>query len=164
MLDDGRPGLLPWALLMNLGREEARRLGAIVSRTDNEQWIWRFLTLGSLRYDKNELQQMLGGRRMGFVEALLEGSSLVQERVQEAKGEGLAQGLVKGQTEGELNESRRVLRLALARKHPGLEAMPEVDQITATPQLEALLLDLVFGGADRQTVDQAIRIAALNSK
>ncbi len=105
---------------------------------------------------------------MGFVEALMEGSSLVQEAKEKAAAEGLAAGhaaghaagLAKGETEGELKESRRILRLALSRKHPGLESMPEIDRIAATHQLEALLLDQVLSGAGRETLEKAILAAA----
>ena len=65
VLADGDPGLLPWALLMRLGREEAHRLGARIAKTREERCIARFLTLGALRYDRAELEQMLGGYPYG---------------------------------------------------------------------------------------------------
>jgi hypothetical protein len=145
LLESGNPGLLPWALLTTLSKEEAFRMGAIVAQTRNEEWVSRFLWLGSLRYPREELQQMLGGPRMGFVEALLEGSSLVQE----------ARDL--GEAKGQAAEARRLLRLALSRKFPGLESLPEIDLISDVRRLEALLLDHVMFGVDAEAARQAIR-------
>lgn len=82
---------------------------------------------------------------MGFVEALLEGSSLVQE----------AKDL--GEAKGQAAEARRLLRLALSRKFPGLESLPEIDLISDIRLLEALLLDHVMFGVDAEAARQAIR-------
>ena len=156
LLSAGDPGLLPWALLMRMGREEAERLGAEVGRTGNEQWIARFLTLGSLRYHKDELQQMLGGPRMGFVELIIQGSSLVQYEREQAEAIGLA----KGEANGKAEEARRLLRLALADRFPGLETMPELDRIVDLADLESLLLRHATRALDGTSVKAAIQAAA----
>ena len=39
------PGILPWAMLMQLSRAQAEKLGAEAGRTGNEEWIGRFLVL-----------------------------------------------------------------------------------------------------------------------
>ena len=171
LLEEGNPGLLPWALLMKLSHDEAFRLGAIVSKSGNEQWISRFLTLGSLRYHREELQRMLGGPRMGLVEAIMEGSSLVQEAKEQAASEGHAQGHAQGHEEGhasgqalgEAKEARRILRLALFKSFPGLETMPELDRISDVGDLEALLIEQVMVTGDRSIVEQAIRATAAQS-
>ena len=180
VLGCGDPGLLPWALLLRLGKEEAQRLGEQIGSTGNEQWIARFLTLGSLRYDREELNQMLGGPRMGLVEAIMEGSSLVrhEREVAEAKGlekgiekgieKGLAKGIERGRAEGEAHgmmkgqseEARRLLRMALAERFPGLDTMPELDRIHDLSALESLLLKHAMRGTDLSSVRQAI-IAAV---
>ncbi len=154
VLDSGDPGLLPWALLMKLGREEAARLGAEVGASGNEQWIARFLTLGSLRYHREELQEMLagGGFRMGLVEAIVEGSSLVAEVRDQAEA--------RGEAKGQVAEARRLLRLALTRNFPGLESMAEIDAISNVADLEDLLLQHACRSQDRDAVSRAIVAAA----
>ena len=69
---------------------------------------------------------------MGLVEAIMEGSSLVQEVRERAEAKG------------EAKEARRLLRLALADRFPGLEAMPELDRIANVADLESLLLRHAF--------------------
>lgn len=172
VLAAGDPGLLPWAVLMRLGRNEAARLGEQIARTGNERWVARFLTLGSLRYHRSELEQMLGGPRMGLVEVIMEGSSLVREFSERAAGaalaegtakglaEGKAKGLAEGRTEGQVSEARRLVRLALAESFPGLEQMPELDSIHDVAALESLLLRHALRGTDRAVVERAIRAAA----
>ena len=169
VLSSGDPGLLPWALLMKLGRDEAVRLGAEVGGSGNEQWIARFLTLGSLRYHRHELEQMLGGGgpQMGLVEAIMQGSSLVREAVQEEREqgrvEGEAQGLARGEAKGQAEEARRLLRMALADRFPGLETMPEIDRIANIPDLESLLIQHAIRSLDRDSVAQAILSAVPDS-
>ena len=156
VLSAGDPGLLPWALLMRLGREEAQRLGAEVGKSGNVQWMARFLTLGSLRYDREELKQMLGGPRMGLVEAIVEGSSLFQYE----RERGEAAGLAKGEAAGLAKEARRLLRLILADRFPGLENLPELDRIVDLADLENLLLQHATRAGDSHSVKQAILEAA----
>ena len=156
--------MLPWALLMRLGSGEAERLGVEVGRTGNEQWIARFLILGSLRYHKDELKRMLGGVRMGLVEAIVKGSSLFQDEREQAEAIGLAKGKAegeaKGKAEGKAEEARRLLRLALADRFPGLETMPELDRIADLAELEFLLLRHAMLAVERSSVERAIRAVA----
>ena len=152
LLSSGDPGLWPWALVMRLGREKAELLGAAVGKTGNEQWIARFLILGSMRYDRDELNQMLGGSRMGFVEAIIQGSSLFQYEREQAEAKGKAEG----KAEGEAKEARRLLRLALADRFPGLDTMPELDRIVDLADLESLLLRHAMRALDRGSVEHAI--------
>ena len=163
VLSAGKPGLLPWALLMRLGREEAYRLGAKVAETRNEQSIANFLTLGAVRYHRSELEQMLGGKKMGLVECIMEGSSIVKEYTDRATEQGLAEGLAKGTDKGKVEEARRLLTLALARRFPGLEASPEIDRIASLSDLESLLLDHAIRTDDREAMALAIRDAASKS-
>jgi hypothetical protein len=186
------PRLFPWAVLMKSTDEQVRTLVAAIVQYGNEETLGRFLTLGSIRYDRNRLEEMLGGHTMGLVEAILEGSSLVREAKEkaalEARAEGRAVGRVegwecgraegwesgrvegwesgraegweKGREEGQVGEARRLLRSALQRKFPGLEAMPEIDAITPVETLEWLLISEVLSSNERTRVEQAIRAAA----
>ena len=170
VLSSGDPGLLPWALLMKLGQEGAGCVGAEIGKTGNEQWMARFLTLGSLRYPREELQRMMGGPKMGLVEAIMEGSSLVQYVREKASAEGMAQGKAEGKAEGvaegaargQAAEARRLLCLTLAERFPGLETMPELNRIENLADLEALLIQHAIRSQDRDAMAHAILAAAAN--
>jgi len=157
VLSEGGPGLLPWALLTRLGREDAWRVGAQVAATGEERLIARFLMLGSLRYDRSELEQMLGGIRVGLGEAILEGYSL---RAREAAERDEARAEARGKAEGKAEEARSILRRALARFFPGLELSREIDEIRDPDVLESLLLDHAIRATDRDAVMRAITLAA----
>lgn len=171
---------LPWSVMMKSSDEEVRRVAGILAREGDEESIGRFLTLGSIRYDRGQLEEMLGALRMGLVEAILEGSSLVREVVDKAskkataegtakglaegtaKGlaEGTAKGLAEGLAEGRTTEARRLLRIALKAKFPGLETAPEIDSIVSTEGLE-LLLETAITSTDRSQIEQALAAAVL---
>ena len=52
--------LLPWAVLMKSTDEEVRRIGAVLGQSGDEEAISRFLTLGSIRYDRTNLLNKSG--------------------------------------------------------------------------------------------------------
>ena len=85
---------------------------------------------------------------MGFVEAIMQGSSLVQYEREQAEAKG------------EAKEARRLLRLALADNFPGLQTMPELDRIADLADLESLLLRYATRAVDRAAVEHAILVAA----
>ncbi len=168
MLETADPSLLPWALLMRFGREEAERLGAEIGRSGNERGITSFLTLGSLRYPRKELERMIGGPTMSLEEAIIEGSWIFQEARERAAADGLQKGIQKGLDEGlqqglqrgQAQEARRLLTLYLADRFPGLETMPELDRIAAPAVFETLLIHHVTRSDDRTSVEAAIKQAA----
>src|ERR1017187_780632 len=77
VLETENPRLLPWALLMKSTDEQVREIASIIARQDDDEAVGRFLVLGSVRYDRYALEEMLGGRTMGLARAILDGSSLV---------------------------------------------------------------------------------------
>lgn len=152
ILRSGNVRLFPWALIMDLAESEAWRIGAEVGRHGDEETIARFLTLGSLRYDRNRLVEMLEGRNMNLVEAILKGSSLVREEVEQ----GRAEGRVKGEAEG----VRSALRIILQQRFPGMQLTPEIETTLSKPVLESLLT-MALTSNDRSAMEAAIR-SALN--
>ena len=104
---------------------------------------------------------------MGFVELIIQGSSLVQYEREQAEAIGLAKGEAKGKAEGKAEgeskgkaeEARRLLRLTLADRFPGLETMPELDRIADLADLESLLLRHAIRSLDRGSVERAILAA-----
>ena len=159
-VDDWR--LLPWSVLMKSSDEDVRRVAAILAREGDEESIGRFLTLGSIRYNRDQLEEMLGASKMGLVEAILEGSSLVREVVEKAArkatAEGQAKGLAEGQAEGRTAEARRTLCIAIKAKFPGLETAPEIERITRTETLESLL-ETAITSTDRSIFERALAAA-----
>ena len=65
ILKSGDLRFLPWAVLMNTTEEEVRWIASKIARSGDEDLIGRFLTIGSIRYDRSVLEEMLGGPRMG---------------------------------------------------------------------------------------------------
>jgi hypothetical protein len=165
VIESENPRMFPWAVLMKCDDEQVRALATAVARYGDEETFGRFLTLGSIRYDRNRLEEMLGGQKMGLVEAILEGSSLVREAKEKAESEGraaglaagLAEGRAEGREQGQVEEARRLLRSALQRKFPGLEVMPELDAIMSPETLESILVGEVLSSSDRARVEHAIR-------
>jgi hypothetical protein len=151
VLETKDPRLLPWALLMKSTDEQVRKIAAVVARQGDEEAIGRFFLMGSLRYDRSSLAAMLGGREMGLIKAILDGSSIVQEIRQEGREEGLETG--------RLNEARRFLRLLLRKNFPDLESLNEIDQISSVEVLESLG-ETIMGARDAGLVRDAIVSAA----
>ena len=122
ILKTNNPKLLPWALLMKSTDEQIRSIATIV-----------------------------GGGRMGLIEAIVEGSWIFQEA--RAKGEE------KGRAVGRADEARKFLRLLLRKKFPGLESMVEIDQIFDVATLESLF-DQTFDASDVGLIRASILAAA----
>jgi hypothetical protein len=171
VLESNNPRLFPWAVVMKSSEVEVREIGAAVESLKDEVTLARFLTLGSIRYDRNRLEDFVGGLRMGFVEAIMEASSLVREAREKAAEEGRKEGREEGRKEGReegmargldvgrVEEARRLLRSALQVKYPRLEAMPEIDAITSVGAVESILIDELLSGGDRNRVERAILAA-----
>ena len=70
VLETNNPKLLPWALLMKSTDEQVRRIGSILSGQEDDEALGRFLTLGTIRYDRDALNEMLGGGKMGLRQAI----------------------------------------------------------------------------------------------
>lgn len=138
--------LLPWSVLMKSSDEEVRRIAEILARDGDEESVGRFLTLGSIRYDRSHLEEMLGASKMGLVEAILEGSSLVKEVADKAAEKAA------------MAEGRRLLRMILNAKFPGLDS-PDIDTIAATETLESLITT-ASTSTDRPSMEQALTAAA----
>ncbi len=137
------PRLFPWAVLMKCDDQAVREIGRVLAESGDEESVARFLTLGSLRYDRRELERWLGGSRMRFEEAIIEGSWIFQDRL---KQHGI---------ESRVDEAKRMLRRFLAAKFAGLETLPEIDSISDLDALESIL-DRVFASSDRASVEKVI--------
>src|ERR1019366_6704565 len=147
--------LLPWALLLKSTESQVRKIASMVAGQEDDEAVGRFLTLGSLRYDRDSLNEMLGGGKMGLVRAILDGSSIVQEERDQAAAEGEA----KGEAKGRAAEARRVLRLLLKKHFPELESLAEIDGISNVDALESII-ESIFDASGADPVRAAILTAA----
>ena len=143
MLETNDPKLLPWALLMKSTDEQVRRIASMVARQEDDEAMGRFLTLRGVHYDRDSLNEMLGGRKMGLVRAILDGSKLVQEERDQAAAA----------------EARKCLRVLLRKRFPELESLPEIDTISNVHALESIF-ESVFDASGADPVRAAILTAA----
>jgi hypothetical protein len=143
VLETGNPKLLSWALLMKSSDRQVREIASVLARERDEEALGRFLTVGVIRYDRSTLMNLFGGRHSSLIEAMLDGSPLVQEKCETARAE----------------EGRSFLRRLLKRSHPELETVPEIDRISDRQALESLG-DMVLDGADQDAIRAAIVAAA----
>lgn len=150
---------ISWAVLMNSTEEQVGQIAARVRSCGDEEIVARFLILGSLRYHRSDLEQMLGGAHMGLMEAIMEGSSLVKDVVERSERRAHDRGLEEGRHEGLQAGRREILRAALAERFPGLEADPAVDGISGTDAVSKILT-AAYSGSTRAELERLIREAS----
>ena len=110
---------------------------------------------------------------MGLAEALYQGSSFFEEDRKQARKElrqaraevaevkqASNQASKQAKAEGKAEEARRLLRLTLADRFPGLDAMPEIDQISELADLESLLIRHAMRAKNRAAIERTIVAAA----
>jgi hypothetical protein len=134
--------------------EQVRRIASMVAGHGDDEAVSRILQLGSLRYDRDTLIEMVGGARMGLTKAFIDGSSLIREERAEGREEGFAEGRVEG--------ARKLLRVGLRSKFPKLEFQPEIDRISSIERLEALM-EGIFNTSDVDSMRAALTSSADNS-
>ena len=146
VLETNDPKLLPWALLMKSTDEQVRKIASILGRQENDEAVGRFLTLGYIRYDRDALNEMLGGGKMGLLRAILDGKGMEVDRARAA-----AQGEARGRAE----EARKFLRLLLRKHFPELESLAQIDAISNADVLESIIesvLEATGGDAVRAAI------------
>ena len=163
VLETNDPKLLPWALLMKSTDEQLRKIASIVARQEDDEAAGRFLTLGCVRYDRDALNEMLGGGKMGLLRAILDGKAMDEERAEaEAKGEARRSGARRGgrgEAQGRAAEARKFLRLLLRKHFPELESLAQIDAISNVNALETII-ESVLDGTSADAVRTAILTAA----
>ncbi|MFN7918730.1 MAG: hypothetical protein U0Q16_01455 [Bryobacteraceae bacterium] len=155
--------LLPWIVLLKSSDEQVAKVGELLGRLGDEEAIVRFLTMGSLRYHRSQLEDMLGGQKMGLGEAIIRGSSLVRE-IREQDAEMYRKQVVaareQGEAEGQREHSRRLLRNFLRSRYPGVETLSEIDRIADIDTLDSLIDRVASMAATREGIEAEIRAAA----
>jgi len=159
VLEWQRPSLWPWVSLMRTSPETLERTARQIASLGDRKTAAEFVVLGGLRYDKNDLAEMLGRVSTMLTNEQLEESSYYQMILEKGMEKGIEKGIAKGMQSGRLEEARRVLRRLLALRFPGLETLPELDAITSPERIESLLEAIVTAGgaeAARAAIWQAI--------
>jgi hypothetical protein len=136
VLETNNPKLLPWALLMKSTDEQVLRIASIVAHQEDDEAVGKFLTLGCIRYDRDSLNEMFGGGKMGLMRAILDGKMMEVERAQAA-------------AQGRAAEARKFLRLLLRKHLPELESLAQIDAISDVNALETIIENVLDAtGAD----------------
>lgn len=143
-LKSGRASLLPFAPLMKGGQEElemiARALGQVTDEPLRQRLSLHFVMVGSLRYNRDDLLDLLGRTTMVPLHILKE-TPFYQSIREEGREEGKREKTIE-----------MFLKLATNR-FPGLKVGDELKQIRDLAALEQLCLEL-----DRIPDEAALRI------
>ena len=139
-LDLGDPEVAALALLMRSDMAALEQAGTLVVATGDERLLSEFVTLGSLRYDREWLRNLLG--RCGMhpwwnpkvVSETPIGRAIREEAAAEGKAEGKAEGLLEGKVQA--------MREYLAARFPNLNASREIAAIRTEQQAGTILVRL----------------------
>ena len=142
VLEAHRPSLLPWVTLMRRSPEALEQAARQITARRDLKAAAEFVVLGGLRYDKNDLTEMLGRIGAMLTEEMLEESSYYQMIIET----------------GRLKEARKVLHRLLALRFPALAEHPDLGRITQLDRLEDLL-EAVVTAQDENAAGAAIRQA-----
>jgi len=133
-----RESLLPFVPLRRGGRKELaeciRQLNAIADEQRRRDLSLHFLLLGGLRYNPEELLDLLGRYSMIPLEQLKE-SSFYRWIVQE--------GLKEGREEGEIKGAATALRMLIAKRFPNLQVDEAIDRIRDASLLQQLCVEVI---------------------
>jgi predicted transposase YdaD len=107
----------------------------------NEAIPTSFAIIGSLRYDRAEIDRVLKEAFMRLpIEDIMQESSYVQAWHAQWREEGIEAGRVEGRVEGRAATVYEMVRRAAERHFPALEIGPELERITNLEALEDLCL------------------------
>lgn len=139
MLEIGRRGILPWIPLMRKSAEVVEKAARAIVRTGDRDLASRFVTMGSMRYDRNYLVGLLEELDMLlYTKEVVEATPIGQEILEAGIEKGMEKGIVQGRLEGQIT----LLRSYLRRRFPNLADLPELAHIRSSEQAESLLLDI----------------------
>jgi len=138
--------LLPFVPLMQGGEEEleqgARALGEIGDEIRRREVALHFVLVGSLRYRRDDLLDLMRRTNMVVPIELLRQSEMYQAILQEGREEGVAIGREEGREEGRREALINLLRGMAARRFPGFTLGAEAEQVHDLEALERLCYEL----------------------
>jgi len=136
--------LLPFIPLMKGGDERleycARELERIEDEGQRRALALHFVSLGSLRYNKDDLLNLLGRVTMIPMHVLRE-TPFIQSISEEAREEGREEGVVIGREEGREVVVEMLLH-AISKRFPKLDFSPEIERVRNIEALKQLFFDL----------------------
>lgn len=142
--------LLPWVPLMRTSEAALLETARRIADLEDDELSCQFVTLGSVRYDKDYLRDLLGRFGSVFTTKLAAETPFGKELIEK----GIERGVEKGRRE----EAARSLRLFLKARFPALAGRPEVDRVGQAPDPDAIL-DMVYRAEDEDTAWAAIAAA-----
>jgi predicted transposase YdaD len=139
-LQSGRLALLPFVPLMAGGRgeveEAARHLRDVEDERRRREMALHFVMLGSLRYNRLDLLELVGRKSMIPLEQLRE-SSFYQFILDEGREEGREEGRKEA-----MAAMADMFRLLAGKRFPGLQLGPEVEAVGNPEALRRLSYEL----------------------
>ncbi len=132
-LAQNNENLLPFIPLMRGGGEQieqcAQALGQIENETRQRALSIHFVSMGSLRYNRENLIQLLGRTTM-IPERILRETPYIQSIMAEGREEGQHQAVVE------------LLLVAIGKRFPGLDFKADVERVPDTEVLKQLFVEL----------------------
>lgn len=133
-----RESLLPFVPLMRGGEDEletgAFRLGEVQNYQKQRDLSLHFLVLGGLRYNREDILDLIGRKSMIPIDQLRE-SSFYQYIVEE--------GLKEGREEGKIEGMAKALSRLIAKRFPELDVTEEIEKIRDASLLEQLIVEVI---------------------
>jgi predicted transposase YdaD len=184
IFDLGRPALLPLIPLVGHERSDLKRAARMIADTGNKSLAGAFVTLGTMRYDQNELEGLLEKmllediikpewvRDTWLVQSFVEQAAkearekALIDGLEEGRGKGLEEGRVEGLGlgvgQGRAEEARRMLAIMITTRFPSLTMPAAIQLLTDTEMIEDLARAILTAKspAEAETVLQRATAAA----
>ena len=167
MLSLNRESLLPFVPLMRGGQPEieagAALLGRITDERRQRELSLHFLVVGGLRYNREDLLDLIGRKGMIPLDQFKESSIyqlIVEEGLEEGHKKGLEEGLKEGLREGRAQGVAETLSKLISKRFPNLNVAAEILGIHDVNTLQDLCLDVAdFQDAEalRTRLNEAIK-------
>jgi hypothetical protein len=148
---DGGPALgvdkariLPLVPLLKVSPEQLWQAAEGIAKSQDERRRLEFLSLGGLRYDREQLRKLLEAAMLNI---------LTPEMMRESSFYEIMREAVEPMIEADI--ARRALRRVLKVRFPGLETASELDNIKDLGRLESLI-EVAAGENDRSKMESAL--------
>lgn len=152
-----RDQLLPFVPLMKGGvrelRESAHRVARLEDRHQRDILALNLLTLGSLRYNRDAIEEAFTGDDM--IIELVKDTPYYRYMVDEERKKALKEG----EEEGSLRVARRFLLRLAEKRFPGVDIKKEVGRIRNLSALEQLCLDIYDMKTEKALRERLSKIA-----
>ena len=125
-------------------------MSEVADKQKQQELTLHFLLLGGLRYNQEDLLELIGRTRMIPLEELKESSFykfIVEEGMKEGREKGLQErlqeGLQQGLQQGKVETAAEMLLMLVAKRFPGLDVATEIERIRDAAVLQQLCLEVI---------------------